>query len=387
MGVSWRQEVTALESTRVIRNPALDGIRLLAICLVMLHHGTSGDGGVLMHLLGIQKNNGFGHVLFLVLSGALITTVIRQNHNIENRYSNFLTRRFLRIFPLYFGYLLIALLATWLLTRSIPVNLWVSALFVQNFFHRIAQDTHSVLETDHLWTIAVQDQFYLIWPLLLWRCKNIDQMRILCCIGIAVSLIVRAVGPGLNLGFNQETIGHTLPAAAGCICLGGLLSLEWTNPTWFTAFLRHSFFPLLIATLIWMWFGMDYNTRVGSVLGYHLVALVCAGLIMVASNPASTISAIFATPFLAFCGRNLAYGLYMFHPTILVYFLHHTPGHSRILRLLVFPFVTALLAWLSYRYFESPFLRMKPSQRRRSTKLETTTINPGNASLDYPPNL
>jgi len=65
-----------------------------------------------LHLIGLQRDNGIGPSLFFVLSGVLLTTVILDTRHTERRYRNFLTRRVLRIFPLYFGYLTLATVAT-----------------------------------------------------------------------------------------------------------------------------------------------------------------------------------------------------------------------------------------------------------------------------------
>ena len=155
-------------SLRDIHLPALDGVRLLAVALVILHHVTSGSRAtVLLHLAGMQHGNGVGRLLFFVLSGALLTTILDETRSTERRYRNFLTRRALRIFPLYFGYLLAAAIATLVVTGSGPRHFWVYCLFVQNIFVHTAEQTGSILHTYHLWTISVQDQFYVIWPLLL----------------------------------------------------------------------------------------------------------------------------------------------------------------------------------------------------------------------------
>src|SRR5207248_3717098 len=154
--------------------PALDGVRLLAVGLVMLHHLTRGSQtSIFLHLIGLQVNNGLGPTLFFVLSGVLLTTVIVDARGTDHRYRNFLTRRALRILPLYLGYLGVAVVATFWLTGQHLQNLWVFGFFLQNTFLTAASKTGSALPMYHLWTLAVQDQFYVLWPLLLWRCESI----------------------------------------------------------------------------------------------------------------------------------------------------------------------------------------------------------------------
>ncbi len=105
--------------------PALDGVRLVAVGLVILHHLTSGaHTSFFLHLIDMQHDNGIGPPLFFVLSGTLLTKVILDARNAENRYRNFLLRRMLRIFPLYFGYLGLLTFATWIETGKLPSYLW-----------------------------------------------------------------------------------------------------------------------------------------------------------------------------------------------------------------------------------------------------------------------
>src|SRR5260370_22764723 len=107
----------AEQHTRSKYIPALDGVRFLAVAFVILHHLTRGSQTyIVLHLLGLQEGNGIGPPLFFVLSGVLLTSVIIDARGTEHRYRNFLTRRALRILPLYLGYLGVAIAATLLLT-------------------------------------------------------------------------------------------------------------------------------------------------------------------------------------------------------------------------------------------------------------------------------
>jgi peptidoglycan/LPS O-acetylase OafA/YrhL len=325
---------------------------------VILHHITSGSSNsTLLHLIGLQHGNGLGPPLFFVLSGALLTAVIDLARNTENRYRNFLLRRVLRIFPLYFGYLLLAAAVTFLVTGSGPQHLWVYALFSQNIFVHTAEQTGSALPTYHLWTIAVQDQFYLVWPLLLWRCKSVRQMRILCWSGIAVSLLARLLMVSSPL--PSELLIRSLPAVSGCMCLGGLLALEFRDPTRLTPILRRSLAPLSVACLIWMWRGLDFTSPVGTLVGYQLVAVTCAALISAAMQRGSLVARVLGSHYFAAGGKNLAFGMYMLHPCLLELCMTQLPFASKLVRLAFFLGGTLVLAALSNRYYERPFLHSK----------------------------
>ncbi len=371
-------------STRPNHLPALDGVRLLAVGLVILHHLTSGShSSVFLHLIGLQRGNGVGPPLFFVLSGALLTTVIIDARNSENRYRNFLLRRVLRIVPLYFAYLAAAIIATWIITGTPPQNFWVFAFFLQNVFPDTAATTGSVLHTYHLWTIAVQDQFYLVWPLLLWRCKNDRQMRYLCYAGIALSIVFRVII--LHPAITPELMGRALPSRAGAMCLGALIALERREKTFLTPLLLKSLLPLSIIGAIWMWHGLDILAPVGSVVGLELIGLICAAFIATALQPASWAARILGSKFFALGGKKYAFGMYMFHPFLLDLCLHHLNLPSKALRLTIFLVGTIVLSGLSYRYYESPFLHMRigrnnPPQPATPPRLAAAIGNPSFSS-------
>ena len=343
--------------TRSKQIPALDGVRLLAVGLVMLHHLTRGSQtSIVLHLIGLQVNNGLGPTLFFVLSGVLLTTVIIDARGTEHRYRNFLARRALRIFPLYLGYLGLAVVATFWLTGQHLQNLWVFALFLQNTFLTAASETGSVLPMYHLWTLAVQDQFYILWPLLLWRCDSVRKMRYLCVAGIILSFGARMIITHPSL--TPELFGRLLPARAGEMCLGALLSLDLREETALSGILRKSLLPLSAILAIWMWRGLSLTTSSGSVLGLQLIAVTSAALIAVALKPSTRIARVLGSKFFALGGKKYAFGMYVFHPLMLDICMS-LPTGSKGLRLTLFGISTVVISGLSYRYLESYFLHIK----------------------------
>jgi peptidoglycan/LPS O-acetylase OafA/YrhL len=353
--------------------PALDGIRLLAVGFVILHHLTRGShSSFVLHLIGLQAGNGIGPTLFFVLSGVLLTTVILDARGTENRYRNFLIRRALRIFPLYLGYLGVAIAATFLLTGRPLQNLWVFAFFLQNTFLTSVSQTNSVLPMFHLWTLAVQDQFYLLWPLLLWKCDSVRKMRYLCVGGIILSLAIRLLITDLRLSI--ELFGRTLPVRAGEMCLGGLLALDLREKTALSGILRKALLPLSAILTIWMWHGLSLTTSLGSVVGLQLMAVTSAALIAVALKPSTLIARGLGSKFFALGGKKYAFGIYVFHPLVLK-ICEYLPIASKGPRLILFGISTLVISDLSYRYYESFFLHMKlgvtvspPQRYRRSLR-------------------
>jgi peptidoglycan/LPS O-acetylase OafA/YrhL len=343
--------------TRSKHIPALDGVRLLAVALVMLHHLTRGSqSSIVLHLMGLQVGNGLGPPLFFVLSGVLLTTVIIEARGTEHRYRNFLTRRALRILPLYLAYLGVAMVATFFFTGRHLQNVWVFAFFLQNTFLTAASKTGSVLPMYHLWTLAVQDQFYILWPLLLWNCDSVRKMRYLCMAGIILSLVARIIITHPSL--TPELFGRILPAQAGEMCLGALLALDLREQTALSSILRKAFLPISAVLAVWMWHGLSLTTSFGSVIGLQLIAITGAALIAAALKPSTWTARILGSKFFALGGKKYAFAMYVFHPLMLEVCMS-LPIASKGLRLTLFAISTVVLSGLSYRYIESYFLHMK----------------------------
>lgn len=360
--------------------PALDGIRLLAVLLVILHHTTgTPDGSFLHHLLSIQHNNGIGSPLFFVLSGMLLTRVILSARDTENRYRNFLARRMLRTVPLYVAYMVAAVIITMISTGTTPHNLWVFVLMLQNTFVDTASQTGSAIPVYHFWSLAVQDQFYLFWPLMLWSCTSTRKMRQLCYAVVVLSLLARIIIAHPAIPFlRPEVLILSLPSRAGELCLGALVALESREQTLLTPVLRNSFLPLCLICGTWMWFGLDVRDGMGSTLGLQIIALIAAGLITVTLIPYSWPSRILGSRLIAQGGKKYSFAMYVFHPAMLHLCIHlNIP--SKGIRLGLFAVATMLASVLSYRFYERPFLqlpigRSKPKPQPESLEPTDTTV-------------
>jgi peptidoglycan/LPS O-acetylase OafA/YrhL len=153
---------------------ALDGVRGLAILAVMLHHSSwrlSSATSAQQFFNWLMFQGWAGVDLFFVLSGFLITGILLDSRDAVNYFGSFYARRALRIFPLYYTFLLVAFLgfpfiaaATWL---PVPADRWIYVTYLTNW-EVLWQGPwrHSILA--HLWSLAVEEQFYFCWPLLVW---------------------------------------------------------------------------------------------------------------------------------------------------------------------------------------------------------------------------
>jgi peptidoglycan/LPS O-acetylase OafA/YrhL len=162
------------------RIPLLDGVRAVAICLVLLGHSiTSPDRQVLSSLTGT-----FGVSVFFVLSGYLITRTMLDDERIHGRLrlGNFYRRRALRIFPALYAFLiaLAGLSLAGAITSPDTETWFASVAYLRNV-------TGSGWMTGHLWSLALEEQFYLFWPVLFILARR---YRLQCIVAAVVAFTV-----------------------------------------------------------------------------------------------------------------------------------------------------------------------------------------------------
>ncbi|HWA08479.1 MAG TPA: acyltransferase [Opitutaceae bacterium] len=324
--------------------PQLDVVRFLAFLGVFLSHGLHGFSFYGQRLIDA---GGFGVIIFFVLSSYLITSLLQ----IEMRNSGtlnipaFWARRALRIWPLYFGFLLLAVAGlSW--KSSFPHLGWFS-IFLGNWSCVLFGFPPNV--TAPLWSVSVEEQFYLLWPVFL-IVFGLTRLRALCLALIAVAVAARLI-------LTLRSAGHT---AFWCstftqldsIACGSLLALYSAPGRRIGAAVRvlwivAGFVAIVAVALIG---GFD---GAWSIPGYLVVSLAACAFIVAFGSMAA--DAPLVRP-LAYLGR-ISYGLYVFH-TLALAITHRLPGPPLLALGAAFS-LTILLAALSFHFFESPFLRLK----------------------------
>lgn len=365
------------------RLPALDGVRGIAILTVLLGHLTDYGGmrpGVAIDRLyhHLAMLGGLGVDLFFVLSGFLITGILLDAKGKPSYFRNFYARRILRIFPLYYGFLfLIFVVFPWTgiasptLLRTLPDQGWYWG-YVANY-HIAANGWPPYGGVGHFWSLAVEEQFYVVWPLLVWISGR-RTFTALCGALVVAGPLVRASAwmAGLPPIANVAT-----PARVDALALGALLAVlvrerdgvarlaSWLRPLAVVATVA------LVGILVWTG-GWEPANPVIPIGGRSLTIFASLGLIGIAigSRPGSLVSRILANRVLAFYGV-VSYGLYVFHPPLLLLLrdaglsvrLLPTIGGSQLpgqlLVIVVGASLSTAVAYVSYRFFESPFLRLK----------------------------
>lgn len=180
------------------RFTALDGIRGMAILLILIYHSMVFKGGGAMDLFLGKLRSGLwcGVDLFLVLSGFLITRILLKTKHKERYFYNFYGRRTVRIFPLYYLVLVVVIIlapfALNILGKPIPAELamlqdrqiWLWT-YMQNYLQ--STDLHTLPGLGPFWSLAVEEQFYLFWPLMVFLIKEKHFIKV--CVGILLAIL------------------------------------------------------------------------------------------------------------------------------------------------------------------------------------------------------
>lgn len=368
--------------------PALDGIRGLAIVLVLIEHllwSNNHTGSRIFDLIECARNSTYvGVNLFFALSGFLITGILVDTVNLPHYFKNFYGRRCLRIFPLYYGFLLVL----FLLTKPLHFAWSGWQYYYLTYTANLAFLSHNGglylgrFNINHFWSLQVEEQFYLVWPLVLYRVRRMGSRVRICLITCILILFIRS--GVLFLLKNHVLKGQYMTSAPtfccadnllfGC-CLAVLIRTHWREEIF-----RISPLILSICGSILLGFsipnrGLDCWPGTSPIasdliqtLGFSLIGISCTALIAMALRPATRTQRIFTNSTLRFFGKY-SYGIYVFHYSIsgLVtqplrfFFNEHT--HSKAISVLtaagIVTALSVLTALLSYHLYEVHLLRLK----------------------------
>lgn len=207
---------------RLHRITALDGLRGIAILAVLEFHFAEGLTGLSRAELAIYnfiRTGWLGVDLFFVLSGFLITGILTDARHTPRYFQNFYWRRAVRIFPPYYAFLL-AYGVFYPLARHRPLDApWWHWTYLTN----VAVALHlPVGTTPHFWSLAVEEQFYLLWPLLIYLLPRRAAMRV--CLGCIVG------APAIRIMLLLAGIGNPaayvlMPCRVDALAVGGWLAL------------------------------------------------------------------------------------------------------------------------------------------------------------------
>ena len=336
---------------------SLDGLRAISITLVLLGHASSTrNGASLRPFLFFGDVAHLGVVVFFVISGFLITSLLMQERETLGRISLslFYTRRALRIFPASFAY--VGAIAGLAIAQRIALHPWD---LVHAFTYTVNYATNRSWYVGHLWSLSVEEQFYLLWPLAFALTTRRH--------GLAIAVSMMLLGPVARIGDRLLLMGtpyrdlEMFPMVADSLAAGCTLALlrEWLeSQSWYTSLFRPWPSAALLATVLVLNRFMGYT--VVHVLGMGLLNVALAILVhRVVCCWKDALGRLLNFRPVVFVGA-LSYSLYLWQQL----FLDHqsTGWHA------AFPqnvALAALAALLSYLMLEQPLMALRHRLRAR----------------------
>jgi peptidoglycan/LPS O-acetylase OafA/YrhL len=351
----------------------LDVLRFFAFLLVFMHHAFPHDPafwtrlGVPAFLARIVADMGatgaFGVSVFFVLSSYLITELLLREKDVMGTLDvrSFYIRRILRIWPLYFAFLALAVVLQWIVPGqhvTWRAGLWFS-LLAGNWFIVFHGFPSSVIFP--LWSVSIEEQFYITWPAVVRKVSE-NGMLIFAC-----AMLVVATGSRIYLGMH-----HALEGDVWCntfvqldtIAIGILMAVLLKGEIPRLSRLARASLMLMGITGLAMgalYFGVknDPLTTARIVLGYLSIAIGGALLLLSVLRTRTGGS----NRVLVYLGR-ISYGLYVFHVLGLLISDHVVSDQTAslwryLLRVGVALTATILMAAISFRWLETPFLSLK----------------------------
>jgi peptidoglycan/LPS O-acetylase OafA/YrhL len=362
--------------------PELDGVRGLAILGVLLSHG--------VNFLSVAPNNlhgaflailfvpGWGGVdLFFTLSGFLITGILLRARKRQDYFFAFYMRRVLRIFPIYYLFLIVTTLLAMIspvMAGMIPSGLSDRIsyfIYLQNWPVFWKSWAGLVGLWGAYWSLAVEEQFYMVWPAVI-RFANLRVVASLCVVGFLLGWPERMYMMRQHPDFFgvmqwpfSRLDGLLLGAAIAIYreVRGRVVPLNW------------AFFSFMTGAAIFVWLLLRHTVELRTGNGFDLwglgvtgYALMSGGLIAATQHRIAWLHRMLTIRPLLVAGR-LSYGMYVYHLSIyafVVWFrrsfidpdLHRSMVASAVYISVAILLVTGV-AELSFRFIETPFLRLK----------------------------
>ncbi len=348
--------------------PALDGLRGIAILLVVVYHNFGFTNYFFFGWLGVD--------LFFVLSGFLITSILIATDIGKRDLKNFFIRRILRIFPLYYLTLVLILFILPLFSSfSMDISyyqqnqIWLWT-YTQNLLYILSLPKNNILI--HFWSLAVEEQFYLIWPFIILLLKKANRLLLL----LSATLILVIAARFFIWVYRIENLEYfslyTFTRIDG-ICIGCMVALlQKTNRNFLEKYTAAIVFSLAGLNFLFYFFNKMYQFTFPylAIIGYTTFAAMFGLLIYeVISETSSIINKILSLGFLKFFGK-ISYGLYIFHLPV---YLLLTPyiknltttkynvsvNGTNMIASAIATFTAIIISYISYRYFESYFIKLK----------------------------
>ena len=376
--------MTRVGSSKTIFFPNLNGVRAIAAMMVVIHHVEQTKA--MFALPSSYRSSLLGELgvtLFFVLSGFLITYLLLvEKHDLGTiSLRAFYARRILRIWPLYY---LIIVLAFFIVPTFFPTlligmrglgeqlhkdfgtKLAMYIFFVPNVMLAMPLKYSLVPFASHLWSVGAEEQFYLIWPLLIKSFYRLPAILVsivgffLCLHSLLTTVRSASLDDRTRMAIDVVT-NYLSMTRIDCMAIGGLAAwLIFTqSPSLNVLYSKPLQLVLYLVTIT-----MIYRDVPISFVGYLPYAILFALIILNLAGNQRTILTLNSTP-LDYAGK-VSYGLYMYHPLMIVIAIRfvgsHMARYSATANIMFYACsigLAGVVSVLSYELFEKPCLRLK----------------------------
>lgn len=352
-----------------LRVPAFDGLRGIAVLAVIFYH-LSDYCPAQNPLKTFLRAGWCGVDLFFVLSGFLITGILIDTRSVPNYFQAFYARRLLRIFPVYYAALISVLVLAHVfpeLDSVLPVaHDRIFYFFYLNNWWILLKDSWHPNIIGHFWSLAIEEQFYLVWPLVVWLLP-LKRMNWAAVIGIALAPVIR-LAIYAHYGNVRDIVENPF-CRMDSLLVGALLASVVRKGIHLGGWPLYTSASLAAAIIAGAYVAfVPLQVLHASPFIASGLAIVFGGLVLTAfleRNSRATLQKYLCNPALRFCGRY-SYGMYVYHVPLLWLIAKLLTGRKTAVGLPRFLLLSAMemavtmaVAKLSFDCFESRFLRMK----------------------------
>jgi peptidoglycan/LPS O-acetylase OafA/YrhL len=355
--------------------PALDGIRGYGFLGIFLAHYLSPaiqryrSNPLVNGLFYIEQIAWMAVPAFFVLSGYLVGSILFDTRDREGFFRVFYGRRILRILPVYYMTLLV--IAVMGLAQGVHLNhvFWAHFIYIQNLLPGYGSNGRAPsTQIIHLWSLAIEEQFYLAWPIVVWFAK--DRIKLLKIIAVLCGFCftIRLISPLIHL--SPSRVYFATPTRVDAILLGVGLALVADHKV-FKRLQPLAKYAVVVGTALWM---ISFSTHPDDPNNYYRVAVeiplanfTVLALVAAAIDEKSRLARACTVRWACWLG-TMTYGLYVYHFTYHKWFSdtfrpilsHYMPDPWAYVATAAIAFALTIgLAVLSYRFVEQPALSLK----------------------------